>query len=213
MDELLRHPPPATFAANLCLLQWQYRQIETDSHPFFKRVWNIRHVLNARSPLLTWKVRQMIQNNDGFWPESLNDHESIRSNLRFNDIVVSFSGSTNASGASVFSQHVYDYVDVNIGYTFANVLAKEKGRIIVDAELLNDVTEQVGGGAEPFSMVRGSSLGGSDAFAALETVKEGVVDAVSTMGTRAVAAAGHVTAATQDASGAIQVHFKGGRMG
>ena len=162
--------------------------METDSHPFFKRVWNIRHVLNARSPLLSLKVRKMIQDNNGFWPESLNGYESIRSNLRFNDIVVSFSGTTNVSGASVFAQHVYDYVDVNIGYAFANVLALENGKMTVDAELLNDVTEQKGGGAEPFSSVHGATMQRT----AASTVKEGVLEvtaAVGAIGTRALGAA------------------------
>lgn len=150
----------------------------------------------------------MIEDNDGFWPENLNDCKSIRSNIRFNDIIVSFSGTTNVSGASVFSQHIYDYVDVNIGYIFANVLIRENDKIIVDAELLNDVTEQVGGGAEPFSMVHGTSLRGSDAFTALETVKEGVTDAVGAIGTRAVAAAVQMTEATQVAAEAIQDRFQ-----
>lgn len=135
----------------------------------------------------------MIQDNNGFWPESLNGYEPIRSNLRFNDIVVSFSGTTNVSGASVFAQHVYDYVDVNIGYVFANVLALEKGKMTVDAELLNDVTEQEGGGAEPLSSVHGATMQRTAvATKVVATVKEGVSDAtaaVGAIGTRALGAA------------------------
>lgn len=135
----------------------------------------------------------MIQDNNGFWPESMNGYEPIRSNLRFNDIVVSFSGTTNVSGASVFAQHVYDYVDVNIGYVFANVLALEKGKMTVDAELLNDVTEQEGGGAEPFSSVHGATMQRTAvATKVVATVKEGVSDAtaaVGAIGTRALGAA------------------------
>lgn len=131
-------------------------KVETDNHPFFKRVWNIRHVLNEHSPLLTNIARSKIEQNNGYWPESMNNYESIRKNLRFNDIVVSFSGTAHASGASVFSQHVYDYVDANVGYTFANILIMEKGKLVVDLALLNDVTEQVGGGAEPFQSIRGT---------------------------------------------------------
>lgn len=128
----------------------------------------------------------MIQANNGFWPESMNDYESIRSNLRFNDIVVSFTGTTNVSGAAVFGQHVYDYVDANIGYTFVNVLVLERGKLVVDEEVLNDVTEQIGGGAEPFSSISEENQG--LAAEALATVTEGV----TAVGTTTAAAAGQV---------------------
>lgn len=124
-------------------------QIETDKHPYFKRVWNIRHVLDENSPLLSTKARRMIEENNGCWPERLNDHSAVREHLHFNDCIVSFSGTANVSGSSVYAQKVYDFVDVIVGYTFANVLAIEKGLVVVDAELLNDVKEQIGGGAEP----------------------------------------------------------------
>lgn len=125
-------------------------QIETDMHPYFKRVWNIRHVLTETSPILTAKARRMIEENDGFWPEMWNDYEAVRDHIRFNDIIVSFSGTANVSGSSVYAQKVYDYANINIGYSFANVLSILKGQVVVDAELLNDITEQTGGGAEPF---------------------------------------------------------------
>ena len=55
------------------------------------------------------------------------------------------------SGSSVYAHKVYDFVDVNIGYRFANLLAKkENGALVVDHCLINDVAEQHGGGAEPF---------------------------------------------------------------
>lgn len=48
-------------------------------------------------------------------------------------------------------QKVYDYVDLNIGYRFVNVLFRNPrdGSLEVDVSLLNDVIEQNGGGAEP----------------------------------------------------------------
>lgn len=91
----------------------------------------------------------MIEENDGFWPESLNDHTALRKHLHFNDIIVSFSGTANVSGSSVYAQKVYDYADVNVGYTFACMLARERNHVVLDARLLNDVREQLGGGAEP----------------------------------------------------------------
>lgn len=118
-------------------------------HPYLKRVWNIRHVLNERSPILSHRARHMIERNHGSWPEALNNAERIREHLRFNDIIVSFTGTANASGTNVYAQNVYDHADVHIGYTFLNVVKMFNHRIVVDETLLNDVVEQVGGGAEP----------------------------------------------------------------
>ena len=132
-----------------CQTYFAVLQIETDKHPYFKRVWNIRHILDENSPLLSAKARRMIEDNKGCWPERLNDHTAVREHLHFNDCIVSFSGTANVSGSAVYAQKVYDFVDVIIGYTFANVLAIEKGQVVVDGELLNDVKEQIGGGAEP----------------------------------------------------------------
>jgi hypothetical protein len=125
-------------------------EIETDTHPFFKRVWYIRHRLNANSPLLSKKARRMVAANNGFWPEELNNHESVREHVKFSEIICNFSGTANASGNVVFCQKVYDYVDVNVGYTFVTLLCMENGELISDIELINDVVEQNGGGAEPF---------------------------------------------------------------
>jgi len=136
----------------------------------------------------------------------MNNYESIRKNLRFVDIIVSFTGTANVSGATVFGQHVYDYVDANIGYTFANVLVTEYGKMVVDTDLLNDVMEQNGGGAEPFSDRRVYSRG--FATDALATVVEGVTEATTegvsaaakaatVVGTQTKAAAGQVAATTK----------------
>jgi hypothetical protein len=65
---------------------------------------------------------------------------------------VNFGGTANANGASVFAVKEYDFVDANIGYTFVNMLTKsDKGKVIANADLLNVVTVQDGGGAEPFT--------------------------------------------------------------
>jgi hypothetical protein len=62
-------------------------KIETDSHPFFKRVWTIRHVLDATSPLLSMKARHMIDANDGFWPQELTNYSDVRKHLKFHEII------------------------------------------------------------------------------------------------------------------------------
>jgi hypothetical protein len=40
--------------------------VETDAHPFFKRIWTIRHVCNENSPLIPLRVRSMIRKNSKF---------------------------------------------------------------------------------------------------------------------------------------------------
>jgi hypothetical protein len=125
--------------------------IEASEHPFFKRVWLARHVLDHASPLLTQKTRRAIRRNGGFWPAHLNSYEAVRRSLDFNQILVSLNGVSNVSAADVYAQKIYDIVDVNIGYQFVNVLYRDAkdGTLKVDTTLINDVREQKGGGGEP----------------------------------------------------------------
>jgi hypothetical protein len=181
-------------------------------HPYFKRVWNIRHVLSASSPLLTAKARRMIEENDGLWPKSLAHHEAVRANLHFNDIIVSFSGTANVSGSSVYAQKVYDYAEVNIGYTFANLLTVDKGQVVVDVELLNDVKVQFGGGAEPIRnrvsenrdiIAEAATLmtdGAKAVVDATKTATEGAVGTTMAVATRATGGAKVVVDATKTAT-------------
>jgi len=54
--------------------------------------------------------------------------------------------------ASVYKQKIYDNVDTVIGYEFANALYRgRRGALKVDLNLVNDVTEQTGGGGEPLN--------------------------------------------------------------
>lgn len=70
---------------------YQNLSIETNSHPFFKRVWTIRHHLNADSPLLSNHARQMIAMNGGHWPEEWNHYSEVREHLQFIEIVGMYS--------------------------------------------------------------------------------------------------------------------------
>lgn len=134
-------------------------EIESDTHVFFKRAWIVRHVLDETSPLLSPKCRRMIANNDGYWPKELRNSQAVRNCINFHEIIVSFSGTANASGSSAYSQHVYNFRSLNIGYEYANMIAKDgKGRLITDMELINDVTAQRGGGAEPLAVRRAVRL-------------------------------------------------------
>ena len=128
-------------------------ELETPEHPFFKRVWTARHVLNGDSPLLSNEVRRKVRENNGFWPAELNNYAAVRASVHFDQILVSLSGTANADANNVYAQKVYDYVDMNVGYRFANVIYRNPrdGSLHVDLTIINDVLEQVGGGAEPLT--------------------------------------------------------------
>merc|ERR1712194_12601 len=124
--------------------------IEASEHPFFKRVWLARHILDDNSPILKPRVRKLIKRNNQSWPEHLSTYESIRESLQFNQILVSLNGVSNVSASDVYAQKIYDFVDVNVGYQFVNILYRDTDGILkVDTDLLNDVREQRGGGGEP----------------------------------------------------------------
>jgi hypothetical protein len=62
-------------------------ELESGHHPFFKRVWVIRHELNEKSPLLKRAIRQRIRLNGGCWPQDLDNPKNIRKALQFDEIV------------------------------------------------------------------------------------------------------------------------------
>ena len=124
--------------------------IEASDHPFFKRVWLARHVLDETSPILKPKARRQIRRNGGSWPDELCTWNAIRNSLQFNQILVSLNGVSNVSASDVYAQKIYDFVDINVGYQFVNILYKDtNGTLKVDTDLINDVREQEGGGGEP----------------------------------------------------------------
>ncbi|KAL7432653.1 hypothetical protein ACHAXM_003213 [Skeletonema potamos] len=125
--------------------------LDTEEHPFFRRVWFGRHKLDENSPLLTQHARDRVKQCGGYWPPDMNNYKSIKKSLHFRHILVCISGTSNANATSVYAQKVYDLVDVNVGYRFVpmNYHAPD-GEIKTDGYLLNAVYEQRGGGAEPF---------------------------------------------------------------
>jgi hypothetical protein len=80
--------------------------IEAGDHPFFKRVWLARHVLDEHSPILKPRVRRLIRRNGGGWPENLNSYDGIRDSLQFNQILVSLNGVSNISASDVYAQKI-----------------------------------------------------------------------------------------------------------
>lgn len=80
--------------------------IEASEHPFFRRVWVARHVLDEHSPILSFKVRHQVRRNDGSWPDKLNNATAIRKSLQFNQILVSLTGISNISASEVYAQKI-----------------------------------------------------------------------------------------------------------
>ena len=79
-------------------------KLETSEHPFFKRIWRFKHIINQDSPLLTPEAQRAIMNNNGKWPwEWNNDYNAVRKAIRFNQMIVSFTGTSNISGGKLFT--------------------------------------------------------------------------------------------------------------
>ncbi len=56
-------------------------KISPSNTPFFTRVWYIRHRLDIKSPLLKPCIKEMINANQGRWPNELNNYSEIRNAL------------------------------------------------------------------------------------------------------------------------------------
>lgn len=133
-------------------------EIESQEHPFFKRIWVAKHILNQESPLLKGPVKNLVRWNNNHWPRELCHSQAVRDSIKFDQILVSLSGTANADCNSVYSQKVYDYADLCVGYQFVNMLYRQHdgtgsgsgsgGDLCVDGSLINDVIEQTGGGGE-----------------------------------------------------------------
>jgi len=125
--------------------------IDTSENPYFKRTWTVNHRLDSDSPLLLPHIRKAISENGEYWPPYLNDADSLRECIQFSQIFVSVSGISVVCADSVYAQHLYNYMDMNIGYQFVPILyTSDSLDIKVDFDTLNDVVEQEGGGGENF---------------------------------------------------------------
>ena len=132
-------------------------EVETQHHPFLQHTWIVRHILNEHSPLLIPNVRETIQSCGGLWPMYLTNLQSIRSAIAFDQILVSFSGTSNADGNTVYAQKVYGYDALIVGHRFANMLYRSKRgarSLRANVSLINKVIEQAGGGGEELDQHR-----------------------------------------------------------
>ena len=79
------------------------------AHPYFKGIWNVRHVLDENSPLLKPEMKAIV-NRFGRWPTDYNTHEAVRHSLvHFHTIIVNLRGTSNLSNSDVFAKKRYFY--------------------------------------------------------------------------------------------------------
>ena len=136
--------------------------VETGDHPFFKRVWLARHVLDENSPIVEPSVRRQIRKRGGSWPKRLNSYAAIRDSLKFNQILVSLNGISNVSASEVYAQKIYDFVDIVVGYGFVNILYRDS-----DGSLGVDVSCDHSTHCRAFAHVRRSQLSPTILFASI----------------------------------------------
>lgn len=117
-------------------------QLQEFEHPFFKRVWHGRHILNEYSHLLTPEARTKIALKG--WPAEWRDPATLRSCLNFKELIVTLTGISNISASTVHAYKTYQFGDLLVGNDFAPLLYQHKGssRLNVDMRLVNDVVVQ-----------------------------------------------------------------------
>mmetsp|Transcript_5981 Transcript_5981/g.8706 ORF Transcript_5981/g.8706 Transcript_5981/m.8706 type:complete len:489 (-) Transcript_5981:2049-3515(-) len=76
-------------------------------HPYFRRVWHVRHKLNEESPLLSSKAKDDIKRYGGRWSHKWNTAEFLQENLMFSDLVVTLTGVSTLSATNVISSKRY----------------------------------------------------------------------------------------------------------
>lgn len=116
-------------------------KVSPSQHPFFRSTWQVVHTLDGESPLLTKKVRKLVRKSKG-WPKALNSHKAIKDAIHFDNILVTFKGTSNISGTSVFDQATYKMDSLRIGFEFKSVLMQNvDGSISVRCADVDQIVE------------------------------------------------------------------------
>jgi len=89
--------------------------LREDLHPFLKRVWHARHILDEYSPLLTTAAREKIALNEGNWPVEWDNEELVKEQFSFSNLIVTLTGLSGLSSEPVFGAKSYNS-DVSIWY-------------------------------------------------------------------------------------------------
>jgi len=146
------HPSAHDSSEMVAKRRFHQISIEPSSLPVFVRISHFRHVLDENSCLLNIETRKMIKRNHGKWPPSIDSAKKIRETLQFESIIVSLEGVSSVSKSTVYSQKTYQQDEIRIGWRFIDITHKEQDRngtrYAVNLDLINVVTEQVGGGCD-----------------------------------------------------------------
>jgi hypothetical protein len=143
--------------------------LDPSSHPYFKRVYYVHHVLDYNSPLLKPSVRSKIKNG---WDPSLSTYQDIRDSLvEFRRIRIIFKGNSAVNNSMVFAEKIYTPNDLFVGWQFGDIFYKrEKWRwrkkakkspqgtsqtdvdddeLVLDKRLIHDIFPQKNASSEP----------------------------------------------------------------
>jgi hypothetical protein len=147
-------------------------ELKPSSHPYFSRVWFVRHTLNATSPLLRRDIRNMIRDSPSGWDPTLNNYQDIRECLvEFHSLQIIMSGASALSRSEVYAEKTYTYEDICVGWRYIAVCYEEdprsKKKLLrerlrrkhirfgddaatrVDLSLIHDIVPQRGNDFEP----------------------------------------------------------------
>jgi len=150
--------------------------LEPSDHPYFRRVWYIRHTLDGHSPLLKESVREKIKKDGGWDPQKYRYQDMLASLIDFHRIRFTFKGTSAVSNALIFSQKIFTIEDLYVGYQFGQIFYEKErwgwlrrlwksqqkkkeepeddtspddDNLILDKRLIHDILPQQGGGQEP----------------------------------------------------------------
>ena len=93
-------------------------------HPYFNRIWFLRHTLDTSSPLLRREVRAAIKERgkDAGWDPRLNNYQDIRACLvEFNSLQIIMNGASAVSKSEVYAEKIYTYDDILLGWQFVGI--------------------------------------------------------------------------------------------
>ena len=129
------------------------------NHFLFNRVWIVEHVLDENSPVLKKDVRDRIlltkKGNVSAWPDDLATANGVRESLEpFENLVLSFKATSNASASAVYAHQVYDYKSsIVVGYQHAEIAFIDNftKTVGIDLELIDDIVESGDGSGEDLS--------------------------------------------------------------
>ncbi|KAL7473042.1 hypothetical protein ACHAXS_013455 [Conticribra weissflogii] len=149
--------------------------LEPSEHPYFRRVWYIRHTLNAKSPLLKLSVREKIRVNKGWDPDLCSYEHILASLVEFHRLRITFKGTSAVSNKVVYAQKLYTMEDVFVGWQFGQIFYEKQNwtrfrrwwgdgsdkeletearddddsNLMLDKRLIHDIVPQPGGNHEP----------------------------------------------------------------